>query len=500
MSRRIVSLWFPKLASDRILRVRSINTPFALIHTHKNARQIYCLNNEAEQQGLDKGMSLSDARALCPDLLTSLANPQADAHFLVALARWVKRYCPWVGLEEDGLVLDVSGSTHLFNTHETDGEKHMLADIYGRLKRARLGAHIGLADTKGAAWALARFAKSKNEIAPPGKTLAHIGSLSVAALRLEPGTSTGLQRLGLRTIDDVIACPRATLSRRFGPTLLMRLDQTMGDQGEPVSPSSEPLRFAARLTLPEPIGLLDDLNAVLVRLLERVCNKLGKHEKGARKLLLTTRRVDQASSQIEVGLARPMRDVVRIASLFERSLGEIDAGFGIDQVHLVVTEIEDLALRQISRIYGQDKNDESDLLSDLITRLGNRIGFDNITRVLPAESHIPERSFITVPASYTQAVTQGWSAPCQRPLIIFPPEIISANGPRPPEKFRWRAMHFTTTTAIGPERIAPEWWLDDPNWRSGLRDYWRIQTYQGRRLWLFFTPQHPCWFVQGEFA
>lgn len=500
MSRRIVSLWFPKLASDRILRARSINTPFALIHTHKNAQQIYCLNNEAEQQGLDKGMNLSDARALCPDLLTSLANPQADAHFLTTLTRWAKRYCPWVGCEEDGLVLDVSGSTHLFNAHGSNGEKHMLADISDRLIRARLGVHIGLADTRGAAWALARFAKSKNEIAPPGKTLAHIGSLPVAALRLEGDISTGLQRLGLRTIDNVIACPRATLSRRFGPALLMRIDQAMGDQPEPISPNSEPLRFAARLTLPEPIGLFDDLNAVLVRLLERVCNKLGKHEKGARKLLLTIRRVDQASSQIEIGLARPIRDVARITSLFERSLGEIDSGFGIDQVHLVVTEIEDLVLRQISRIYKQDKDDENDILNDLVTRLGNRVGFDNITRALPAESHIPERSFITVPASYSQAAMQGWSAPCLRPLIIFPPEIINVNGSRPPVKFRWRAMHFTTATAIGPERIAPEWWLDDPNWRSGLRDYWHIQTRQGRRLWLFFTPQHPCWFVQGEFA
>ena len=36
--------------------------------------------------------------------------------------------------------------------------------------------------------------------------------------------------------------------------------------------------------------------------------------------------------------------------------------------------------------------------------------------------------------------------------------------------------------------------------RHGLRDYWRVETAEGRRLWLFFTPQNPGWFVQGEFA
>lgn len=59
---------------------------------------------------------------------------------------------------------------------------------------------------------------------------------------------------------------------------------------------------------------------------------------------------------------------------------------------------------------------------------------------------------------------------------------------------------MTTGRVTGPERIAPEWWLEDENWRSGVRDYWRVETRQGRRLWLFHTPQQPGWFVQGEFV
>jgi protein ImuB len=66
-------------------------------------------------------------------------------------------------------------------------------------------------------------------------------------------------------------------------------------------------------------------------------------------------------------------------------------------------------------------------------------------------------------------------------------------------------MAFTTLRATGPERITAEWWLDDPAWRAGLRDYWRMETAEGARLWLFHTPQSPGWgnagwYVQGEFA
>ena len=59
------------------------------------------------------------------------------------------------------------------------------------------------------------------------------------------------------------------------------------------------------------------------------------------------------------------------------------------------------------------------------------------------------------------------------------------------------------SVVMGPERIAPEWWLDDPNWRSGVRDYWRVETETGERLWLFYAHGGAVsggWFCQGDFG
>jgi protein ImuB len=69
-------------------------------------------------------------------------------------------------------------------------------------------------------------------------------------------------------------------------------------------------------------------------------------------------------------------------------------------------------------------------------------------------------------------------------------------------RFRWRRRWLTLAGAQGPERLAPEWWWDDPAWRSGLRDYWRVETLEGPRLWLFHTPQAtpPAWWAHGAFA
>lgn len=492
MHKRIVSVWFPRLPSDRAIRARAIgaaadNRPFAITHREKNTDRIYCLNRAAESQGLHRGMGFSDARAYCPNLQSRPANLHADARFLQILARWSKRYCPWVGLDgADGLVMNITGSAHLFG-----GEMALLDDMRHRLACAGLNGLIAVANTRGAAWALAHYGTPHNAKVQDED----ITGLPVAALRLSAKSDTALQRLGLRSIGDLMALPRATIARRFGPDVVLRLDQATGAQDEAISPLDDAPHYGVRITLPDPIGLGADVMAGTERLLERLCAKLKHQDMGARKLQLTLRRVDQGAQQVELSLATPMRDATRILPLFERGVGAVDAGFGIDQLRLEATQVEPLFKAQLTHTRAEQR----DGLDDLITRLGNRIGLDNIQRFLPADSHIPERSFQIAPAAYSTA-SGPWVTLRPRPIRLFAPEPIAGTGARPPQQFRWRRISLATGHAIGPERIAPEWWLPDESWRTGLRDYWKVETTQGRRLWLFYTPQNPGWFVQGEFA
>ncbi|MEE9427100.1 MAG: DNA polymerase Y family protein [Paracoccaceae bacterium] len=488
LHRRVVSMWFPRLASEQVLRMRPVDAPFVLTVRQNNTNRLYCLNVLAEKQGLHRGMPYADARAFCPDLLSCPVDLNASQQFQHVLSRWATRYSPWVGLEgHDNLVLDITGAAHLLG-----GEAEMLADMRQRLERAGLSVRIGIADTRGAAWALAHYNEG---IAPSGNMLAALQRLPLASLRLDANTDQALQRLGLRIVGDLAAAARGPLNRRFGRHLLMRLDQALGQQPEQVSPLKAPLHYGVRMTLPEPIGLVEDVIAGVARLLERLCLSLKAQEMGARVLRLSLRRVDQENQLVELRLARPLRDATRILALFERGVGEVKAGYGIDQMRLEAVQVEPLPAQQTSQIKGSDKAG----LDDLISRLGTRIGLENIQRFLPADSHIPERSFLTSPAAYSEPNGQ-WASLRPRPLLLFPPELIAGHSAQPPDHFRWRRMILSTGRATGPERIAPEWWFSDDNWRSGVRDYWKIDTKQGRRLWLFYTPQDPGWFVQGEFA
>jgi protein ImuB len=55
----------------------------------------------------------------------------------------------------------------------------------------------------------------------------------------------------------------------------------------------------------------------------------------------------------------------------------------------------------------------------------------------------------------------------------------------------------------GPERIAPEWWREQP---CEERDYYRVEDISGHRFWLFRAGDYgtaarpPDWFLHGAFG
>jgi protein ImuB len=203
----------------------------------------------------------------------------------------------------------------------------------------------------------------------------------------------------------------------------------------------------------------------------------------------------------EVGLARPADTPDRIRPLLALKLEGLHAGFGFDVLRLEALDTEP--------VYDIDHQGPGvtpgTAMSDLINRLGARLGMEAVTRLHPAESHIPEKTFTVHMAAFSQPHPGPWPEPrAPRPLTMFRPEPVhGGEGPQVPLTFRWRRREFRTARSRGPERIAPEWWLDDPAWRSGVRDYWFVQTEDGTRLWLFYAHGGQVsggWFCQGRFA
>ncbi len=166
-------------------------------------------------------------------------------------------------------------------------------------------------------------------------------------------------------------------------------------------------------------------------------------------------------------------------------------------------------------------------LAALIDRLQNRLGTARVLRLIPMESHAPERAerreSCGAPSrkaaeGETRRVGGGrvrgrdhrktWTPPQKpvRPLrLLSLPEPIQAMAPipdDPPLSFRWRRIVHRVAAADGPERIGPEWWTGAP---GRVRDYYRVEDDDGRRFWLYReglygAAEPPRWFLHGFFA
>ncbi|MEQ5869349.1 DNA polymerase Y family protein [Sagittula sp. NFXS13] len=548
--RRILSLWFPRLGAERWQRsephLRAV--PLATIMHEGNAQTVGALNEVASSAGLYPGQPLRDAHAVCAGLLTRPACPHSEEAFLSALHRWAGKFSPWVAAQPpDALVIDLTGCTHLF------GDEVQLCDqVTQECRDMGLTVRTGLADTLGAAWALARFSKGDQSharsgdaidqeapatrakagkrrhwerggtlpgltarpagdtrIAGSGAAWSALAPLPVAALRLSPHMQEGLIRVGLRQIGDLLKQPRASLARRFGRGLLERLDQAVGSAPEPITPAAPAERFTFRLSFPDPIGLEADVTEGFARMVDRLCARLTVRGRGVRVLRLEVYRCDHTMHWQGLTLANAVQSSDRIMPLIQLKIPELEAGPGIDMLRLEAVQTERIHARTVAghaeaTAQAMHRRDGTRGIEDLIGRLGARLGMEAITRHHPADSQIPEKMWKIVPAAWTDP-TEDWPEDDRpRPLLMWRPEPVTApDSPHISEQFRWRGRDWQAATARGPERIAPEWWLEDPDWRSGPRDYWDVITTRGDRLWLFYAHGGALssgWFCQGAFA
>lgn len=388
----------------------------------------------------------------------------------------------------------------------------MLARLVAVLARAGLTARAAVADTPGAAHAVARFGgPGPVMVAEPGRMAAVLAGLPVAALRLEPGVAEELRRFGFRRVGQLYGEPRAPLTRRFGSGLCRRLDQALGAAGEtitPVVPRETPLR---RLTFAEPLLTAEALATAITRLAAALCADLEGRGLGARRLDLLFERVDRSAVALRAGMARPSRDPRHLARLFTDRLETVDPGFGVEAATLVARGCDPLSPRQRPLAGGDDDRDgsgdrggEADL-APLIDRLVNLPQVARVYAVAPVESDVPERVARRIaPLDGAGRTNASWPA-WPRPFWLFPPEpvrTVALLPDDPPAHFVWRGRAHRVRRADGPERVHLEWWRDPAEIR-GTRDYYRVEDEAGGRFWLFRDGRGNAgagWFVQGVFG
>ena len=476
---------------------------------------------QARALGLAPGMALAQARAQIAGLDIRDADPEGDQVHLASLAiALARRWTPTVAIEgDDTLFLDLTGVAHLHG-----GEAAMATRLRRMLARFGYTARIAIADTPGAAWALAHF--HQPTLCPSGQHAEAIAPLPIEALRIDPAAVELLHRLGVTRIAQLAAMPRAPLVRRFGAGLAMRLERALGRLPEPLHPvvPPEPITVAQRFA--EPIATPEAIEHWLGMLVPRLTAALEARGLGALRIELIADRVDGVPQRIRVGLARANRDPLHLLRLFTRRIEQIEPGFGIDAMALHLRRSSPLGAEPVTERLDEEAAPD---LAPLVDTLATRIGLSAMWRSRPVESDVPERSVARMavldpparPGARTRIDDIGqldrspmlhpwhpeWPKPAR--LLARPERLDHVMAELPdhaPRRFTWRGHAHRVIRADGPERIHGEWWKRDAE-RASVRDYFRVEDEAGRRYWLFRSGDGEravtgdlSWYLHGVFG
>ncbi len=525
--RRILSLWLPRLPIDRIKRQlarsnaapakNSNDDPSIVVAKQNNALQISALDDAAARLGLEEGLALANARAICPQLRVFDADEVADTETLDNIADWCDRFTPLVALDPPyGLFLDITGCAHLFG-----GEAALMRLVCDVLTARGFAVSAAIAGTSVCARTMTRHVHGR--IVRADEEAEAVKPLPVSALGADDAITRGLRRAGLKTIGDVACRARHEITARFGADFTTLLQHAMGQGDAPISPRKPLPDYIVEKRFPEPIATEGVISATLSRLARMLVMAMDQQGKGARRLEARFFRTDGAVRALVVDTGQPVTRGEVIDRLFRERLDALndplDPGFGFDLIRLSASRTEIVVQQQRDLDANVHDNDE---LAALIDRIAARIGGRRVVVHLPQDTHIPERAVMAAPAQHHLAAAAHavWPArvegePPLRPLRLFErPEqikVIAQVPDGPPARFVWRRATHAVVRAEGPERVAMEWWR--PQGKMLTRDYFRVEDEAGLRFWLYRDGLYdreieqeegkavqPNWFMHGLFA
>ena len=388
-------------------------------------------------------------------LWVALHFPDIPLPALEPTAAWACQFTPRVSLEPPReLLLEIAGSLRLFG-----GQEALLAQLRQGLDALGFAPGMGVSGTARSALWLARG-----------------GGGALESLPLEV---TGFDReffrsIGVATLGQLLALPRAGLAQRCGERVTRELEEALGAAPEPRAFFTPPARFSAQLELPAEVTHVEGLLFGARRLLFQLAGLLAARHQGVRSFVLTLLH-RAGASEVCVGLASPSRDAERFAQLLRERLANVSLREPVEALRL---EAGDFApLHGASRAMFGDAAGEAEDWARLVERLRARLGHDAVHGLAAQSDHRPEHAW--------RRIEPGeWD-----------PREVRAPGPRPIWLLDAKRLEEGRFTPLaGPERIESGWWDGD----DAKRDYFIARLPDGALGWVY--REEGQWYLHGLFA
>ena len=545
------------------------------MHTRdaRRGRVVTAANATARAFGIVPQMQLSQASTLCAEALLIEHDSQGDIESLCSLAEAAQCFSPIVGIEQldtqpwagrsfhqpQSVILDVTGIAPLFG-----GDEKLAASVHQWVKDQGYWASIAIANSIGAAWALANYthrtqiALDLAEIERLGDTSSVVPAITILepnapigiatyplpieALRLDQATVAKLHRLGIRKIGQLVELPRSGLASRFPEQLLLRMDQTLHHQYEPILTLHATPELSIEESLEHPTPLRATIDTIVTEQVHRLTRVLKNIGHGVVRLVCRIEMelnaipiesdMENQSGQppvarvFQIGLYQPSNEPEHLLWLL---IGQLDSHYANGPSHYWARSISIQATLtapltwQQNDLFDRHTTLHRDSIAKLVDSLSSRMGRGAVVAPTLQRDPQPELAYSWRPLtgwkkdgkvqetkrklarapkrnfSEERGIEPSADELWRRPMRLFHPakpieiQRLDANGS--PVRMIYQGSPLSVAQAIGPERIDTGWWQG----ATQQREYFRVALSTGTWLWVYRDCRQQKWFLHGEF-
>jgi len=427
------------------------------------------------------GMTAAQALAECPAL--QLLNPslvaERETGALLLSVAWT--LSPWVEPAASGrCTVDLTGAN-------ADTLPAQLRAVRTQLSLQGLPVKIGVGPNA----LLARYAA---HLAAPDLWVRDAGAflkpLPLSLLELTADEERLFADLGIRTLGELTAFPRAALNNRLGGRGDALWSRAAGEWSTPLQPAPFPARYRAEAVLEEAVETLEPLLFLLRRFCERLALEVGQFGQGTARLALTLQLDNEKHYHRTFDLPEPTARADTLFATLENHLATLQTDSPI-----VGLSLEAFPVRRLQTQEGLFDTGLKDapMFYATLGRMAAIIGADNLGTPHHADSHQPDAIALRPPAPIVPERRAPAAPAAHGPLLrrLRPPMPATVELTETRPSFLVSSLARGDVTALRrPVWSNGEWWTPG----AFAREEWDVQVGSGLYR-LLHAPDG--WFIEG---
>ena len=493
------------LAAFALERCGYVASDAAVLCTfRRNALRVIAVMPAARRCGVRLGMAISEARALCPEIIVEMWSEGEEESDWNSLGNVFYTYTDRIqrGWDTD-VVLEVSNSSHLFG-----GEQALIENVMSRMQEMGHSSCAAIADDPlaGSIWARSNGCG----LIPPGKMAQMLAPLPFHAMRPSNDLFQSVRALDIETIGQWARFDAASVAGRYGVEGV-RLHRLAN--GEVISKVGEQhwvnTEVVVRVEMPEPVYSWPLIEWALRGALEQVVARLRVKQSRPSQIRIHLLGGEVEALNVRIRFGRPSRNVAQLLTLCRHRIERMKLTSPVDVCWIEVEEETQDLRGQFDLL---DRRQVSEALPEVVARITNALGEDTVFQAMEYPSWRPEHAWRIVPVGKAADLPSrvlkkpdpveiqrgGVSFPPRpRPTLLLPnplPVFVDVKESRP-SRIKFKGKWWCIDTVKGPERLSTGWWLKD----GGIcRNYWMI-SFGGKWSWIF-EDDAAKWAIHGWYS